>query len=60
MDVTQVLIIIPSRYDSTRLPAKALADICGKTLIQRTYEQCKKVLTYPKVMYIRDDFIHDT
>ena len=32
-------IVIPARYDSTRLPAKALCDIAGKTLIQRVYER---------------------
>lgn len=30
--------IIPSRFDSSRFPGKPLADIAGKTLIQRTYE----------------------
>lgn len=31
--------IIPSRYASTRLPGKPLADIAGKPMIQRVYEQ---------------------
>jgi len=31
--------IIPARYASGRLPAKALADIGGKPMIQRVYEQ---------------------
>lgn len=35
----KVLIIIPVRLASTRLPNKPLADICGKTMIQRVYEQ---------------------
>ena len=30
--------VIPSRYDSTRLPGKPLLDICGKTLIHRVYD----------------------
>jgi 3-deoxy-manno-octulosonate cytidylyltransferase (CMP-KDO synthetase) len=30
--------IIPARYGSTRLKGKALADICGKTMIRRVYE----------------------
>lgn len=34
--------IIPARIGSTRLPRKPLADIDGKSLIQRTYESCKK------------------
>jgi len=36
--------IIPSRYQSTRFPGKSLADIGGKTMIQRVYEQAKKAL----------------
>lgn len=36
--------IIPSRYASTRFPGKPLADINGKTMIQRVYEQAKLVL----------------
>jgi 3-deoxy-manno-octulosonate cytidylyltransferase (CMP-KDO synthetase) len=31
--------IIPSRYGSTRFPGKPLADIAGKIMIQRVYEQ---------------------
>ena len=37
--------IIPSRYESTRFPGKPLADICGKTMIQRVYEQASKAMT---------------
>ncbi len=36
--------IIPSRYGSTRFPGKALADIVGKTMIQRVYEQALKAM----------------
>ncbi len=32
-------IVIPARYHSTRLPAKALCDIAGKSLIERVYER---------------------
>jgi len=30
-------VIIPARYASSRLPAKLLEDINGKSLIERTY-----------------------
>ena len=33
------IVIIPSRYQSSRLPGKPLVDICGKTMIQRVAEQ---------------------
>ena len=36
--------IIPARYASSRFPGKPLADICGKPMIQRVYEQVSKQL----------------
>ena len=36
--------IIPARYASTRFPGKPLADMKGKYMIQRVYEQVKTVL----------------
>ena len=36
--------IIPARYASTRFPAKPLALLGGKPVIQRVYEQVKGVL----------------
>lgn len=38
----KILIVIPVRLASTRLPRKPLANIVGKTMIQRVYEQAKK------------------
>ncbi|EGN75616.1 3-deoxy-D-manno-octulosonate cytidylyltransferase [Idiomarina sp. A28L] len=32
-------VVIPARYDSTRLPGKPLADIHGKPMIQHVYER---------------------
>ena len=32
-------IIIPARYDSSRLPGKVLADIAGKPMLQHVYER---------------------
>ena len=37
--------IIPARYASTRFPGKPLADLGGKPMIQRVYEQAKKALS---------------
>jgi|SRR3989344_4605864 len=39
----KILGVIPARIGSTRLKEKMLADLCGKTVIQRTYEQAKTV-----------------
>lgn len=33
------IVVIPSRYQSTRLPGKPLADIGGKSMIQHVYER---------------------
>ena len=38
----KILTIIPVRLASTRLPNKPLADIVGKSMIQRVYEQALK------------------
>lgn len=37
--------IIPARYASTRFPGKPLAELCGKTVIQRVYEQVSNVIS---------------
>jgi 3-deoxy-manno-octulosonate cytidylyltransferase (CMP-KDO synthetase) len=47
--------IIPARYASTRFPGKPLADIGGKTMIQRVYEQAKKCATLTEVIVATDD-----
>lgn len=38
----KALVVIPARLDSTRLPQKALADICGKTMIEWVMHQAKE------------------
>ncbi len=51
----KILGIIPSRYASTRLPAKPLVDICGKTMVQRVYEQAKKSSLITEIIIATDD-----
>ena len=47
--------IIPARYASTRFPGKPLADIGGKSMIHRVYEQAKKAETLSDVIVATDD-----
>jgi len=44
--------IIPARFASTRFPGKPLADINGKSMIQRVYEQASKALEH---VYVATD-----
>ena len=48
------VIIIPARYESSRLPGKALRDIEGTSMLQRTFEQCIEALSKQDV-YIATD-----
>lgn len=50
-----IVAVIPARYGSTRLPAKPLADICGKPMIQWVYEKTKKSKLCNKVVVATDD-----
>lgn len=34
-----MVVVIPARFNASRLPGKPLADICGKPLIQHVYER---------------------
>ena len=49
----EFIAIIPARYASTRFPGKPLADMNGKPMIQRVYEQVKKCVD--KVYVATDD-----
>jgi 3-deoxy-manno-octulosonate cytidylyltransferase (CMP-KDO synthetase) len=47
-------VIIPARYHSTRFPGKPLADIHGKSMIQRVYEACVEAVG-KELVYIATD-----
>ena len=40
----KIVVIIPVRYNSSRLPGKPLMDLLGVSMIQRTYEKCIKAI----------------
>ena len=47
--------IIPARYGSSRFPGKPLADIGGKSMIQRVLEQANQANSLDKVVVATDD-----
>ncbi|MDY0290768.1 MAG: 3-deoxy-manno-octulosonate cytidylyltransferase [Desulfuromonadaceae bacterium] len=51
----RVVAIIPARYASTRFPAKALADIHGKPMIQHVYERTQTASLVDEVIIATDD-----
>jgi 3-deoxy-manno-octulosonate cytidylyltransferase (CMP-KDO synthetase) len=51
----KIIGIIPARFASTRFPGKPLADINGKTMIQRVIEQAHKSTFLSKVIVATDD-----
>jgi 3-deoxy-D-manno-octulosonate cytidylyltransferase len=46
--------VIPARLGSTRLPEKPLADIGGKTLIERVWENAKRMKNIDRIMISTD------
>ena len=50
-----ILGIIPARYESTRFPGKVLADIKGKSMVQRVYEQAVKSKYLSRVVIATED-----
>lgn len=51
----KIAIIIPARYDSSRLPGKPLLDIAGKPMIQHVVEAANKVSGIDAVIVATDD-----
>ncbi|MEM6770121.1 MAG: 3-deoxy-manno-octulosonate cytidylyltransferase [Bacteroidota bacterium] len=49
------LAIIPARYASSRFPGKPLADMKGKSMIQRVYERVKGCTVIDQVVVATDD-----
>ena len=47
--------VIPSRYGSTRFPGKPLADVAGRSLVQRVYEIGRAARGVDEVIVATDD-----
>src|SRR5262252_2629131 len=55
MDPSEVVIVIPARYGSTRLPGKPLVPLAGKPMIQHVFERAKLAKTAARVIVAADD-----
>src|SRR5215207_3644465 len=47
--------IIPARYQSTRLPGKALAEIAGRPMIEHVYRRAASAALVTRVIVATDD-----
>jgi 3-deoxy-manno-octulosonate cytidylyltransferase (CMP-KDO synthetase) len=50
----KIIAVIPARYASTRLPAKLMQDLGGKTVILRTYEAALQTQLFDNVFVVTD------
>lgn len=55
MTPPKVVVVIPARYGSTRLPGKPLVSLAGKPMIQRVYERAKLAQRVNRVIVATDD-----
>jgi 3-deoxy-manno-octulosonate cytidylyltransferase (CMP-KDO synthetase) len=55
MSLAKVVVVIPARYGSTRLPGKPLVLLAGKPMIQRVYERAKLARRADQVIVATDD-----
>jgi 3-deoxy-manno-octulosonate cytidylyltransferase (CMP-KDO synthetase) len=55
MSLAKVVVVIPARYGSTRLPGKPLVMLAGKTMIQRVFERAKRAKRADQVIVATDD-----
>src|SRR5215470_12722669 len=51
----KIVIVIPARYGSTRLPGKPLVQIAGKPMVQRVYERARLAMGGTRVIVATDD-----
>lgn len=51
----QYIVVIPARYQSSRLLGKPLIRLCGVPMIVRTYQQCRKAVAADKIYVATDD-----
>jgi 3-deoxy-manno-octulosonate cytidylyltransferase (CMP-KDO synthetase) len=55
MSTPKVIVVIPARYGSSRLPGKPLVALAGQPMIQRVYERARMAQTVSQVIVATDD-----
>jgi len=55
MSPPKIVIVIPARHGSTRLPGKPLVMLGGKPMVQRVYERAKMAKSASRVVVATDD-----
>ena len=55
MSPARVVVVIPARFGSTRLPGKPLVPLAGKPMIQRVYERARMAKKGGRVIVATDD-----
>lgn len=51
----KVIVVVPARYSSSRLPGKPLIDICGEPMIYRVYSNLLKSKKFADIIVATDD-----
>jgi 3-deoxy-manno-octulosonate cytidylyltransferase (CMP-KDO synthetase) len=51
----KVVVVIPARFGSTRLPGKPLVSFAGKPMIQHVYDRARRAQTVDEVLVATDD-----
>src|ERR1700730_17872901 len=55
MNAPTVVVVIPARFGSSRLPGKPLVSLAGQPMIQRVYARAKLAQTVHRVIVATDD-----
>ncbi len=55
MSASKIVVVIPARFGSTRLPGKPLISLAGKSMIERVYERAKLAARVNRVIVATDD-----
>ena len=49
------VVVIPARYESTRLPGKPLVELCGVPMVVRTWQRCREVVADDQLVVATED-----